>query len=195
MLLFKRLLLFFTAPLDQGCRQEEGPSTVFTGPLPKHLLFNISSFLLSPQPSVITPWSHIASTHPLPRSTLHCFPLPSKTLPPSSKCLRPMEMEGRRDLMRSSRPAHMPLPCLRPSQEWHPSGAQTCSFVKLMPVILPALSFVPTVPWLLILPHVPTVALHRASTWLTALPTWDWRPRSIVYRGTRCQQSTEEKNN
>lgn len=50
-------------------------------------------------------------------------------------------------------------------------------------------------PWLLILPHVPTIALRRVSTWPTALPTWDWRPRNIVYRGTRCQQSTEEKNN
>lgn len=129
---------------------------------------------------------------PSPCSTLHCFPLPFKALATKdlqhTKGLRLMKTWGCEGPQRSCSPT-----CLPPSWELYPAGAQTCDFMKLMPLILPALSFVPTAPWLLILPHVPTITLHRASTWPTALPTWDWRPRNIVYRGTRCQQSTEEK--
>lgn len=54
------------------------------------------------------------------------------------------------------------------------------------------LFFYPTVPWPPTLPHVPMPAQHRAWTWPTVLPTWDWRQRNIVYRGIKCPQSIND---
>lgn len=137
--------------------------------------------------------SNAANTSPYPVSFSSVSPMPCKRWPPFSKDLRLIESWGYKTSQRSS---VCPNACPCPeSLSTKGMVLQPCKklIMKLMPVVLPALSFVPTAPWLLILPHVPTIALHRVSTWPTALPTWDWRPRNIVYRGTRCQQSTEEK--
>lgn len=137
--------------------------------------------------------SNAANTSPYPVSFSSASPMPCKRWPPFSKDLRLIESWGCKISQRSFVCPNV-CPCPE-SLSTQGMVLQPCKklIMKLMPVVLPALFFVPTAPWLLILPHVPTIALHRVSTWPTALPTWDWRPRNIVYRGTRCQQSTEEK--
>lgn len=137
----------------------------------KLLLFDLSTISSSLRNRSLLTVSNAANTSPYPVSFSSASPMPCKRWPPLSKDLRLIESWGYKISQRSS---VCPNACPCPeSLSTKGMVLQPCKklIMKLMPVVLPALSFVPTAPWLLILPHVPTIALHRVSTWPTALPT------------------------